>query len=366
LNVITGIGLVSALGLDSSTSLAAARAGLSRAAVLRTVNPASEDFLQGSPVVGHTLPSGIGEGFVGAAKALVMGRAAIEDLLSRHDLSDAGRVGVYIVLSNYFLNDGPDTATYRGGDLPSVKWKASTHNFLGRLLATGSLGSAVVQRLVYGGHAGVAEALVHAERDLARGVVDLCVIGAIDSCVEPMSLRAAAGAGMLKTDSIPTGYIPGEAAAFFVLVPTERATGSPAAVPLAALATAHDPHHLHLEQPPTGAGLARAVEDCLQQLPAANDAVRLLVSDCNGDERRALEWGYCLVRLRPRYDFGQAQTWLPAMSFGETGCAAGAIAVCMSVRALQRGYAAWPVLTITLSSDDGTKAALCVGAHQGH
>ena len=58
-------------------------AGLTRAAAVTTVNPLAEDYLVGAPVVGHSLPCGVAEGFVGSAKAVLIGRAALDDLLAR-------------------------------------------------------------------------------------------------------------------------------------------------------------------------------------------------------------------------------------------------------------------------------------------
>ena len=102
MNVITGIGLVSSLGLDSSTSLAAARAGLSRSMTLRTIKAAREDFLAGSPVAGHSVACGVAEGFVGRPKAMIIGRAALSDLMATAPVGTLGRVGLYVVLSDYF------------------------------------------------------------------------------------------------------------------------------------------------------------------------------------------------------------------------------------------------------------------------
>ena len=364
MNVITGIGLVSALGLDSSTSLAAARAGLVRSAALRTINSGSEDFLNGSPMVGYCLPCGVGEGFVGAPKALVLGQAAILDLLSGVDVSTLGRVGLYVVLSNYFVHDSymaTDQAVAQPLDRPSARWQAATSRFADRLVAGTDLDGNARARVYYAGHAGVAQALADAQRDVADEQVDACVIGAIDSCVEPRFLRAAAGAGLLKTELVPTGLMPGEAAAFFLLESPRTARDDKLPVALAGLGLGADRTHLLAEEPPTGVGLAAAVEQCLEQLPPADrQDIELVISDCNGDERRALEWGYCLVRLRSRYAVGAARLWLPAMSFGETGCATGAVAICMAVRGLQRGYARTRQILVALSSDDGLKASVCL------
>lgn len=364
---ITAIGLVSALGTDSSTSLAAARAGLSRAAPLKTVNPLTEDYLLGAPLIGHTLPGGLAEGFVGAAKARLMGRAALDDLLAKCGDRSWERTGVYLVLSNCFLLDA--TQEDGGGELdgepeaeqPSVEWTKATEQLLPSLLDQTPVAAAGRKRLYYGGHAGIVRALEQAHQDLMANAVDACVVGAIDSCIEPRVLRAAARAQMLKTSDIPNGFMPGEGAAFFLLQREAEVTGG-APVQLTAFAAAVDPRHSLMDLPPDGTGLATAVEACVARLSAEQRArLGLVVADLNGEERRALEWGYCLVRLKSSHPLSSTRTWLPAASFGETGCASGPLAICVAVRALERGYAGSGQVAVVLSSEDGEKAALCLG-----
>jgi 3-oxoacyl-[acyl-carrier-protein] synthase-1 len=368
LNVITGIGLVSALGLDSSTSLAAARAGLSRSKTLRTINAAREDFLGGSPVAGHSVACGLADGFVGRPKALIMGRAALADLAASATVGTLGRVGLYVVLSDYFLMDetrGDDSLAIepRPAESFGTIWRRTTSGFVEELTASGPLSSAAKRRVYYGGHAKIARAVLDAQADLASRAVDACVIGAIDSCVEPRVLRAAALAALLKTEAEATGFSPGEGAAFFLLQRESDSADRPLRVAIDAVATAKDENHSLAERPPMGVGLASAVEQCLGSVGAdAHAEIGVVVSDLNGAERRAVEWGYCLVRLQPRHPLGHARVWLPAMSFGETGCAAGPIAVCTAVRGLNRGYAGTERIAVVLSSDSGDKAALCLRA----
>jgi 3-oxoacyl-[acyl-carrier-protein] synthase-1 len=369
LDVITGIGLVSSLGLDASTSLAAARAGLSKSTTLRTVNAAREDFLAGSPVAGHSMACRLGDGFVGRPKALIIGRAALADLLASVPVDTLGRVGLYVVLSDYFLIDGT-----RGDDSLAIEprpdesfgtiWRRNTSGFVEELSAAGPLSSAVKRRVYYGGHAGVGQAVLDAQADLATRTVDAGVIGAIDSCVEPRILRAAAHAALLKTEAEATGFSPGEGAAFFLLQREADSAHRSLRVAIEAVGMAQDENHWFTELPPTGAGLAAAIEQCLGSLGGeAHAEIGVVVSDLNGEERRALEWGYCLVRLQPRRPLGHARVWLPAMSFGETGCAAGPIAVCTAVRGFGRGYAGTERIAVVLSSESGHKAALCLRAY---
>jgi 3-oxoacyl-[acyl-carrier-protein] synthase-1 len=365
MTTIQHIGLVSSLGLDAATSLAAARAGLVRAAPLRTVNPASEDFLGGAPVNGHSLACGESEGFVGPAKALLLGRLALTDLLASAGELNASRTACFVVLSNQFIVEHgapPEEAEEADPEAPraptpSEAWREQTAQFMERLLANTVLAGVSRAEICYGGHASVIEALSAAERALASGAVDSCVIGAIDSCVEPRFMRAAAAGGLLKCEKVPDGFIPGEAGAFIVV---SGSTGEGLAR-ISAVGAAHDARHAFAEEPADGVGLATAIGQCFERLPTG-ERVGLIISDLNGDTRRAMEWGYAQVRLRRRRLIDDAPMWLPAASFGETGCAAGVVAICAAVRALGRGYANGRNVLVVLSSDDGLKGALCVSA----
>ena len=359
---VRGIGLVSSLGLDATTSLAAARAGLSRCAQLRTVNAESDEATAGGAVFGHSVPCGVSNGFAGLAKALLLGKAALADLLSSWSAPSPARVGVYVILSDYFLIDGtqpPEEELDEARPLPGAGWRSATADFIAQLIADGPLAPASHRRLFYGGHAEVAGALTQADLDLSAGTVDACVIGAVDCCIEPRAIRAAARARVLKTEATSTGFLPGEAAAFAAV--TADGAGPEGRVLVRACALTTDPKHGLSDQPADGAGLAEAVSRCLERL-TADEQVRigLVIGDLNGEERRALEWGGCLVRLQSRYGLGRLPTWQPAASFGETGCAAGVLLMCVGVRALQRHYAGTQSILIVLSSEGPGKAAVCL------
>jgi 3-oxoacyl-[acyl-carrier-protein] synthase-1 len=369
---ISAVGMVTSLGLDAFTSCAEARAGVVRSAFLRTINAAAEDLFGGEPVLGHALPCSIGEGFVGVAKATVLGEFALRDLISRRQLSPAelARTGCYFVLSDYLLADAYERSRLEEGEEPdqwtaSALWKRECTGIAGRVL--GRFRQAIPpanQKLVFAGHTGVAIALINAANDIRTGRIDRCLIGAVDSCVEPRALRTAAWMNMLKIAPMPFGYIPGEAGAFLLL---ERAAEIPAAsgapVRVCGADVANEGQTRLEEKPPLGVGLSQALANCMRQ--AGDEVISgtgSIVSDLNGDPYRANEWGYCLVRLRSSGVLEPMRLMVPASSFGETGCAAGAVGICVAVRSLQRRYGSGRGVLVALSGDDGTKAAVSLYA----
>jgi 3-oxoacyl-[acyl-carrier-protein] synthase-1 len=98
---------------------------------------------------------------------------------------------------------------------------------------------------------------------------------------------------------------------------------------------------------------ARALAEVIAaSLTGSPDPVELY-GDLNGEEWRAAEWGTCLVHLQAASAPQHAQHNLPAIALGDTGAASGAIALCLAVRAFERGYARAPRALVWSRSDQG-------------
>ena len=94
---VTGIGMVSSLGLDVVTSCAAARAGIVRAQELdvQIVDRETQDLV---PVVGHVIP--LTQGFTHTGRLLRIAQLALADLQRLNDWTseDPERLLTYFVL----------------------------------------------------------------------------------------------------------------------------------------------------------------------------------------------------------------------------------------------------------------------------
>ena len=364
---ITTLGMVTSLGGDAFTSCAAARAGLTRSSELKVLDFHGEELfgretLDGPPTVfGHTVRD-VADGFSGVARALLLGRAAIHDLLEQRRLSarERSRTGLVLNLSDDFVIDADAGA--RGVSPPSVGWRQRTGRLHIRLAESHSL--PVTQAhlaLRYGGNAGIASAVQDAVTMIDKGPIDRCIVGAIDSRAEARFLPAAARLKLLRTSDNPVGLIPGEAAAFFVLERASEVAGA-GSVPIATIAAAtvaRDPTDLlSNDRPPTGTGLAEALRKAL----GSAKKIGFSVGDMNGTQPRAVEWANTLFRLRSEHQVDIPESWFPALSFGDTGAAAGAVGVCVAIRAFARGYARGNSALVWLSSEGEAKGALLLAA----
>ena len=215
------------------------------------------------------------------------------------------------------------------------------------------------RRLSFGGHAGFVAALQSAADMVAGGGLERCLVGAVDSCLDPEFLLAAAVKGVLKTPVNPVGFVPGEAAAFALVERTAEARRVEVR-PLASFTCGplvEGAFDRFSNKPPDGVVLAHAIRSLLATQSGPSD-IGLTVGDLNGDEYRARDWGSTLPRLRSR-DVADAPLWIPAQGFGETGSAAGAVGLCLAVRAMERRHLDGSALA-WLTDESGAAAALLI------
>jgi 3-oxoacyl-[acyl-carrier-protein] synthase I len=371
---ITALGMVSALGHDVVTSCAAARAGLTAAKELTNLDFSlyghfGKEMYDGPAAVhGHEV-RGICDGFASVAKVILLGAKALGELQSRRRLTEheLARTGLLINVSDYFIEDTMEKEARDRLDeqnsrvpLPSATWQHHCHRLVPRLSQlTGMAFADRACRVHHGGHAGLGTCVAHALEMMQSGAVDRCIVGGIDSRIEPLFLLSAARAKVLKTNVNPVGTMPGEAAAFFLLEKpgSFQRHAHPALGYVGAHAEAHDL--------PYTAEVPRVTGAChtLRSVALADgQAFRksFIVSDLNGTARRATEWGYVLVKLQEELQLADRPKWYTAASFGDVGAAAGAVGVATVVRAFERGYAPREAALLLLASERGDRSAMLV------
>jgi len=366
--MISAIGMTTSLGIDSVDSCAAARAGLVRLTEIDTLNTANDirfgrEDLDGIPMcVGHAAPV-VASGRIGAAKLVALAAPALLELLQRARLTDEqlGRTGICLNVSDaYFQNrwgESPDTVN-EFDSYPKF-WRRAISDLPVRLSRAVRVSfSRRLQSTLAGGRVGLIDILDQAASAIDAGTVDRCVVGCIESCLEPEALQAYARAGILKTAANPTGFIPGEGAAFLLVEPAARNAAAGAALGIVGAAASQDAPYGESEAV-CGNGIMAAISNALvDRQPGTFPSV--LVADLNGTETRASDWGYALLRMRAEMGDLEYEVWLPASSFGETGAAAGALGLCMVHRAFERRYLPGGKAIIVICSEDGRRGAIAV------
>ncbi|HEX5744712.1 MAG TPA: hypothetical protein VFZ09_00635 [Archangium sp.] len=348
---------VEAMGMSSSlgpvaTAAAAFRAGIVRPKPSADVATFAPGDSEPQPVTVYELP-GSTFGFSGVGRLVSIAMDALEDLATYVPLQTIGQeAGVFLALPDFSNGMGPQEA-------------AAAAERLGRQVLGRALDGLGVcwpeDRWCFftGGSAGFALALEAARREMERRSLETCIVGGLDSLVDPEHLRYLLGDRRLKTADNPVGLLPGEAGALLVLRSRRSVRKSEAtpAIEFTSVHIAHEPNSLGTGRRPDGRVLSSCVQAVLRA-SFAGDSKVLLVSDLNGEERRAWEWGNALVHLKASGALhGEEPVWVPATGFGDVGAAGGAVGACLSVRAFLRGYALARRIVVVSQADSGERAA---------
>ncbi|MBJ6763548.1 hypothetical protein JGU66_22495 [Myxococcaceae bacterium JPH2] len=301
-------------------------------------------------------------GFSGVGRLVALTCETLKDLCSRVDLATIEpSTGFFIAL--------PDPSE-RGLELGDLDESLQDRlNGLGTRVLTQSLRNLGLSwkgplRFFGGGHIAFTQALHAAQVELMRRSMKACVVMGLDCLVEEDTIQSLAIDQRLKSPARPTGLIPGEAGAALLLTtepPVNDSRNKPA-VELRAIRLGVEAFSRGADKPSDGRALAGCARDALA-VDGHIQGTPLLVSDHNGEEWRAREWGMALLQLRalgPAFD--APPTWYPAIGFGEVGAASGAVGACLAIRGLERGYAPATSCLVLSCADDAGRAAFLLSA----
>jgi len=343
---ITGIGMVTPLGLDAWESCASLRAGLS---LMQDLDLTFENELfEDVPLVGCPIPD-LTDGMIGVGRATRLAAAALEDLIAKARLDAAvpARAGLFIALP----------PVERPGTDPHLAAKLGER--LAQWLDLPDL--AARTWTCAAGHAGAVEAVIEASRALESGRIGIALVGGVDSLLEPGTLQGLLDGRRLKTEEHVDGLVPGEAAAFFALETPAAARARKAAIlaTIEGVGLEREPNPIDSDQPSKTEALTAAIRAAWAR-GSGGDAT-LVVCDLNGESYRAKEFGTVASRVLAAVPY---RLWHPADSIGDTGSASAAVSICVAARALERGYAGAPRALVFAGSDDGRRGAIGL-AHAG-
>ncbi|PTL75617.1 TIGR02270 family protein [Vitiosangium sp. GDMCC 1.1324] len=318
---VTGLGMVSSLGDGVVGSCAAARVGVARPGALEGTPAVDEDSGEELPVTGHAIPH-LTQGFSGVGRLVRLGVAALADLVHQTGLTAGPRTGLFLNLPSGFLlaaaerhareaakqeaaasepeeDSGEAEVSEEEPLLAEVLRERYSRMLLPRLLAQAALPGGVAQEaLFFGDSPGFVTALRAAER-VRSGAVERCIVGGIDSLVEPEWMDALEELRLLKAPNRPVGLMPGECAAFVLVEKADTAArrGAPVHAHIDAMASVSEPSHMFSGQPHLGVALTSVLAEVLGSLEDRGRETGLVFADLDGTMQRAQDWGYAQVRL---------------------------------------------------------------------
>jgi 3-oxoacyl-[acyl-carrier-protein] synthase-1 len=208
-------------------------------------------------------------------------------------------------------------------------------------------------------HAAVPAAVALADRLMSTSSIKRTIILAVDSYLDSFSLEWLARHGRLKSDENPTGLMPGEAGACFLVeeIDAARKRGAKIRAVVTGVGVAKEANDFFSGLNNRGVSLCRAIQQALQVDGAAASFSGDLVSDHNGEEWRAMELAGARLLLDAQLN-RDAPLILPAACIGDVGAASGAVAVGVAVRAFARNYASSDRALVLCSSDHGDVGAI--------
>lgn len=207
------------------------------------------------------------------------------------------------------------------------------------------------------GRAGGLAAVARAAEAVQSGQLPLALAGGMDSYMLPRRLVSLDRAGRLASSMNMDGFVPGEGAAFILILNTQMAR-SVGLEPMARVtATAHgfEKGHLYSDEPYLGEGLAATVRDLLAE-EGPSSPIRNVFSSMNGERYWSKEWSVTVVRNVGAFH-EDAEIHHPADCFGDTGAAGGPLLAGLTAVGIEEGYRAPPCL-VYASSDDGERVTL--------
>jgi len=212
--------------------------------------------------------------------------------------------------------------------------------------------------VIDGGRAALFEAMRRALALLASGRYPMVLVGGLDSAACPSVLRALVDENRLLGKLNGDGLLPGEGAAFLLLASPRQLSARQALGLVLGVTTAQDPHPFAGQEPNRGDGLTRVFRDLTASFRARADEI-FSAQPSEGFWGRELNYAYL---RNPTLMPEPMRTTLVGAELGDTGSAAGAIALVLALESFRPPIFPRPIgrsALVYASADEGLVGA-CV------
>lgn len=194
------------------------------------------------------------------------------------------------------------------------------------------------------------------------------LIAAVDSYIHAGTLLAMHGAGRVLSSVNTHGFIPGEAACALLVARPEQASrlaprwsdrqrafsaASGATLFCTGLGIARELAVIGSAAPNRAIALSDAIRQALGGLPPDSGAVGLRISGQSSEDFYAKEFALAAART----NLSATPLWMLADSLGETGAAAGLLALAWAYAAAHKGYAPSFNMLCLMAGDEGERSA---------
>ncbi|HLY74701.1 MAG TPA: hypothetical protein VKU80_11340 [Planctomycetota bacterium] len=327
---VVASGLVTGVGLDSPSSCAAIRCGLSASAETAFINRAGE------PQLGCVVT--LDQPLRGMSKQVVMAASAIRECLNGALPAKPSEIPLVLCLPE---KERPGRLARLEEELfPSIQESLKV-----RFHPDSTLISA--------GRAGIGPGLKTAERLIYEGGASRCIVAGVDSLLIGETIDSFDLVHRILTPKNSDGFIPGEAASAALLSAPSK---GPELLCLG-VGLGTEPAPVGSEKPLRADGLVEAYRAAFADAGRNFVDVDFRIADVTGEQyglkEAQLALGRAMRQVKERFDL-----WHPTDCIGEVGAAIGPCVLAVALAAVRRGYAPGPGALCHFGSDDGQRAAV--------
>ena len=203
------------------------------------------------------------------------------------------------------------------------------------------------------GHAAALIAIDEACKLISDGKSQLCIVGGVDSYIDPDTLDWVEQNDQLHQPANAWGFIPGEAAGFCLLCSNDFAEkwNLKSLARVCSVATAQERNRIKTNTVCIGEGLTSAMRQVLEESTGTPPKIQQTICDQNGEAYRADEFGFAIARLNEWF-VDSTKFVTPADCWGDVGAASGTLFV-----ALATAYPSFGFQLLWASSEGGDRAA---------
>jgi 3-oxoacyl-[acyl-carrier-protein] synthase-1 len=192
---------------------------------------------------------------------------------------------------------------------------------------------------------------------------DAVVVGGIDSYFDPDCLEWLDAEYRLHALGTENGFIPGEGAAFLLLVRRSRTSGARRLGSIVGAAVVDEPRPYGSEEPCHGLGMSKAILDAAAGLAQARQ-VPWILTDVANERHRVDEWQLAASRSFRCFteDVRHDQ---PLLRTGDVGAASAAMLVAMACTHWEIGSGRGDMALIATHSDGHERGAMVLAREEG-
>ena len=207
------------------------------------------------------------------------------------------------------------------------------------------------------GHAAGLLALATATTQIREGAYDVCLVGGVESYLNPETMNWLDANRQLTGPISRSGFVPGEGAGFCLLMSND----------FSARRRFHSMAGVHSVEVGRETKLIKTSDLCLGEAltttvlsavvgSGPTETIKTVICDINSERYRTEEWAFVCLRLPQCFEDPTAYL-SPADCWGDLGAASGPLFAMLSCQAIARGYAAGKRTLIWASSEGGLRAA---------